>query len=878
MPLHPGSKVGAYEVVSLIGAGGMGEVYRAHDARLNRDVALKVLPEAFAVDASRVSRVEREAQLLASLNHSGIAAIYGVEHSNGAPVLVLELVEGVTLAEQLTAGPLAIDDALRIAHQIAIALEAAHEKGIIHRDLKPANIKVTTRGQVKVLDFGLAKMLAPETEPTPLANSPTMSLHATKAGEILGTAAYMSPEQARGRPLDRRSDVWSFGCVLYEMLVGAAPFNGATVSDLIASILKSEPDWKALPAETPGPIERLLRRCLVKDQAMRLRDIGDAQLEVAEALAAPEVERAGPLAPRPTIVRRLAWLAAALALALLTFVLTRAYVVPQPEPRPVVHSTIQWPASVAGGNPSARWGISPDGTALAFVAQSGPQPPMVWLRALDATTARPVPGTERAQTMFWSSDSRFIAFFADKQLKRIAVGGGSPFTICSCVSDTGGTWSANGVILIPHGNVIQRVADAGGTPTPVTVLDQANGETGHVHPVFLPDGRHFIFLAMRGIEPRGTFIGTLDSSERTPLVEGAANTRFARGFLVFVKGTALMAQPFDPATRVLSGDARPVVEQITLLPNGTAVFSVAQNEDVLIHGDPLASRRRHFEWRDRAGKPIRTIGDDDDYWDAQLSNDGRYLSVSAATTGSDREIYIIDAERGNRAALTDDPGTASGQVWSHDGSRIVYQSTRNGRYDLYEKTVATGQERAIFTEGAQKFVHDWSADDRYLVYTTSDAGQFDLWVLPLTGDLKPQPFQPSRASEHFPQFSPDVKWIAFHSTENDVTEVYVAPFPGPGRRIPVSRNGGTQPRWQRDGKALFYISAANRLMSVAINTAGGTLTAREPEPLFEIPAGSRWRYDVSPDGQRFLVVLPEAERVGYALLPMIMNWTELLRR
>jgi WD40 repeat protein len=503
---------------------------------------------------------------------------------------------------------------------------------------------------------------------------------------------------------------------------------------------------------------------------------------------------------------------------------------------------------------------------------------MVWLRALDASTARPVPGTERAQGLFWSSDSRFIAFLADKQLKRIAVGGGSPFTICSCVSEAGGTWNANGVILIPHGNVIQRVADAGGTPTPVTVLDQANGETAHYHPVFLPDGRHFIFLAMRGIEPHGTFIGTLDSSERTPLVEGAANTGFARGFLVFVKGTALMAQPFDPSTRVLSGDARPVVEQIGLVPNGTAVFSVAQGVDVLVHGGPGASQRRRFEWRDRAGKPLRTIGDDDEYWDPHLSDDGRYLSVSAATTGSDREIYIIDAERGNRTALTDDPGTASAQVWSHDGSRIVYQSTRNGRYDLYEKIVATGQERAIFTGGGGKYVHDWSDDDRYLVYSASDAGQFDLWVLPLTGDLKPQPFQPSRAREHFAQFSPDVQWIAFESTENDVTDVYVAPFPGPGRRIPVSRNGGTRPRWRRDGKELFYISASDQLMTVGINAAGGKFTAREPEPLFEMPPGPRWRYDVSPDGQRFLVGQREGEDTASPMLQMIMNWTELLKR
>jgi serine/threonine protein kinase len=832
------------------------------------------------VDASRVARFEREARLLASLNHPGIAAIYGVEHSDETPVLVLELVEGVTLADRLAAGPLALDDVLRVAQQMAIALEAAHEKGVVHRDLKPANIMVTDRGQVKVLDFGLAKMLEPDGDSTPIANLPTMSLRATQAGEILGTAAYMSPEQARGRALDRRTDVWSFGCVLFEMLTGASPFSASTASDIIAAILKREPEWNGLPADTPRSIERLLKRCLVKDQALRLRDMGDAQLEIADALDGTPAERPGAVSSPASRLRGLAWPMAAVALSLLTFVLTRSYVASPDPSSPVIHSTIPWPGIPAGQIPTGRSAISPDGRAVAFIAtESAQESRLVWVRAFDPPTPRPLQGTQGADALFWSADSRFVAFFADRKLKRVDIAGGSPFTICECVGDRGsGTWSRDGVILFPHGSVIARVSDAGGVPTPVSVLDRDNGETHHNYPVFLPDGRHFVFLAMHGLQPRGTFIGSLDSTERVPLIEGAANTTFARGFVVFVQGTALLAQAFDPVKRVLVGDARPLVEQISLLPGGSASFSAAEN--VLIYWSATDLARGHFKWHDRTGKRLQTIGPADNYWDAQLSKDGRSLSVSAGATGSnEREIWIIDALRNTRAPFTDDPGSAFGQVWSGDGTRVAYMSTRNGRFGLYEKAVATGQERVLFTAGAQKFLHDWSNDDRYLIYSARAlAGNSDLWVLPLAGNANPIAFQHTRANETYAQFSPDAKWIAFQSDEGGASEVYVAPFPGPGRGERVSNNGGVQPRWNSNGRKLFYLSPARELMAVDVKTAAGTFDAREPKPLFVLsePWTGRWRYDVSPDGQRFLV--GRADREATPVVSLIMNWPELLRR
>jgi eukaryotic-like serine/threonine-protein kinase len=858
----------------------MGRVYRARDSRLNRDVALKVLPETFAVDASRVARFEREAQLLASLNHPGIAAIYGVEHSDKTPVLVLELVEGVTLADRLAAGPLALDDVLRVAQQMAIALEAAHEKGVVHRDLKPANIMVTDRGQVKVLDFGLAKMLEPEGDSTPFANLPTMSLRATRAGEILGTAAYMSPEQARGRALDRRTDVWSFGCVLFEMLTGASPFSASTASDIIAAILKREPEWNGLPADTPRSIERLLKRCLVKDQALRLRDMGDAQLEIADALDGTPAERPGVVSSPASKLRVLAWPIAAVALSLLTFVLTRTYFASPGASSPVIHSTIPWPAIPAGGVPTGRSAISPDGRAVAFIGtESAPESRLVWVRAFDTPTPRPLQGTQGADTLFWSADSRFVGFFADRKLKRVAIAGGSPFTMCQC-SSYAGTWSKDGVILFRHGDVIARISDAGGMPAPVSVLDREKGETHHEHPVFLPDGRHFIFLAFRGLQVRGTFIGALDSNERVPLIEGAANTTYARGFVLFVKGTALMAQAFEPVKRVLVGDARPLVEQISILPDGTGSFSAAKNADMLIYSSDAGgvSRRRHFEWHDRTGKRLQTIGPADDYWDAHLSQDGRYLSVSVGATGSEREIWIIDALRNTRAPFTDDPGSAYGQAWSGDGTRVAYMSTRNGRYDLYEKVVATEHERVLITGGTQKFVHDWSNNDRYLIYTElGESASIDLWVLPLAGNSNPIAFQQTRANENFAQFSPDTKWIAFQSDESGAWEVYVAPFPGPGRRVRVSNKGGVQPRWRSDGRELFYRSPAGQLMAVDVKTAAGTFDASKPKSLFELSGQwtGRWRYDVSPDGQRFLVGREDTE--GVPAMSLIMNWPELLR-
>jgi eukaryotic-like serine/threonine-protein kinase len=903
--LTPGHRVGPYEIVAPLGAGAMGEVYRAHDTTLNRDVALKVLPELFAVDADRLARFTREAHVLASLNHPNIATIYGLEESNGTQALVLELVEGPTLADRIARGPLALDEALTIARQIADALEAAHEKGIIHRDLKPANIKIAGNGVVKVLDFGLAKVWdgAPQSD---LAGSP--SLNATGSGErsILGTPAYMSPEQARGKPLDKRTDIWSFGCVLYEMLTGGQALAGETVSDTIAAILEREPEWDALPATTPVNLRQLLKRCFVKDPRRRVRDIGDARIELDDAFArqaigAPVARRAGR--------ERVAWIASALVTVAAVFAIgsvpylrrapadTRAYrssILPSPSAsRP------------AGLLPSSRFALSPDGRRLAFVGTDAGGVTALWVQSLDGLAGQPLAGTEGALMPFWSPDSRFIGFVARGKVKKIDATGGPPLILADHTGggNAGATWNRDGVILLSApslGNPIRRVSASGGASSPVTTLNADAGERFHIFPFFLPDGRHFLYLAVGSktggpVSPNGIYVTALDSNERKLLVPGGSNAKYAEGYLLFLRGQTLIAQPFDAQRLELTGAAVPIADDVAIggvtgISGGYSVSEtgvLAYQTGSVDEGGP-ADTSTQLVWFDRSGKAIGALGDKAGYGDLELAPDGERATVSLLDrTRRARDIWLVDIARGLRTRFTFDPAEEWGSVWSPDGSRVVFSSNRKGRFDLYQKVSSgAGAEEELLVDSRDKFPIDWSPDGRFILFGDgATAATADLWVLPLFGDRKPFPFLQTPFGEVPGRFSPDSRWIAYASDDSGRNEVYVAPFPGrgetPGSRWQISTTGGTQPRWRKDGKEIFYLAPDKRLMAAAVNGQKSAFEVGAVRSLFDTRAPStinpRSAYDVSPDGQHFLVNTL-AEEAASAPITLVVNWPALLKK
>ena len=902
MALASGARLGPYEILTLVGAGGMGEVYRARDTTLGRDVALKILPTPFALDPDRLARFKREAQVLASLNHPHIAAIYGFEESNGVQALVLELVDGPTLADRVAHGPIPLDEALPIAKQIAEALEAAHEQGIIHRDLKPANIKLRPDGMVKVLDFGLAKALEPASGiQSDLTASPTITSPAmTGRGVILGTAAYMAPEQAKGRPADKRSDVWAFGCVLFEMLTGKGAFEGDDVSETIAFVLTREVDWSALPSITPASIRRLLRRCQEKDRRRRLADIADARLEIEEALA--PAERAGGQAvpaPPPRLWRRAGtlWLAAAVLLLSAVALGLVAYVRRGSEIAPAFRAVIPAPDGTVIGPPTVigqglSLALSPDGRLLVFAATSSDQRSRLWVRALDGDSAEPLKGTEDGVRPFWSPDSRSVAFFtlAEHRLKRVDIAGGRVLTICEDreLYGGGGTWNANDVILFSpavtggESSPIYRVAASGGTPTPVTTIDGKIGERRHIAPFFLPDGRHFLYTSMPTTGPLSVYMGSVDGPEKTLVLSDAANVQYALGRLLFVRGATLVAQPFDAGRRVLTGDGIPIVEGITIDPSArTGHFSVSTG--VLVY-QARAAQVSQPTWFDRTGKPSGILGEPADYNTVNLSPDGTRVAVSLRDASGNMDIWLVDVARGVRTRFTFDPADETQGVWSPDGTQIAFDSMRMGRSELQGKAAnGSGAEGVIDASPVAKFPTSWSPDGKFLLYN-STAGTprtgNDLWVVPLFGDRRPYPFLQTPFNEGRAQFAPDGRWVAYQSNESSRNEVYVAPFPGPGGKWQVSTVGGGSPRWRRDGKELFYVARDGGLMAAAVSSRGAVLDVGAVRALFNTRIRDQALgipYDVTSDGQRFLVNTL-VERPVPSSITLVVNWPGLMKR
>ena len=881
-----GTHLGPYEILAPIGAGGMGEVYKARDTRLDRIVAIKTSKEQFT------ERFDREARAVAALNHPNICHLYDV----GPNYLVMEYVEGPTLAERISTGPIPIAEALATARQIAEALEAAHEKGIVHRDLKPANIKLTPEGKVKVLDFGLAKAFESSTTssggPT---NSPTLTLASTRAGVILGTAAYMSPEQARGIPADKRADIWSFGVVLFEMLTGRDTFTGPTVSDTLAAVLRADLQWSSLPIDTPAAVRRLLQRCLVRDRNNRLHDIADARLELDEPPEPPSVSTPQPRGPSR-------WWRAAAAVPVLAFLLL-AIVHFREAPEVSVQSSLLPPEKSAFTPMSLTLGgtaLSPDGRTLAFLAsQEGRN--LIWVRRLDSIAARPLPGTENAYTPFWSPDGRFLGFFAEGKLKKIEVAGGPPQVLCQSNFGRGGTWNREGTIVFSGlDRGIYRVPATGGEPVKVTALDPASHESAHYWPTFLPDGRHFLYLARTDNREKDALcVGSVDarpaSAKRIEVMKTAADAFYVpaagsgiwpmqAGWLLFLRETTLFAQRVDPKALRLEGEAVPVVERVGYLGNiGYASFSVSQN-GVLAYGHESNLARR-LVWMSRDGKPAPIVAEQAFYVMPRLSPDGARLAtmIVDAQTGN-ADIWQIDLAHGITTRFTFDPASDVFPVWSPDGRQIVFSSTRAGPAKLYLKTASgTGNEEKIGSSGpAIQWAFDWSRDGRHILYseTTASAG-YDLWTLPAAGERKPVPFLQTPFNETQGQFSPDGRWVAYSSDESGRYEIYVRSFGGTPAKFQISQNGGMQPRWRGDGKELYYLSPDGKMMAVSVKETAEAVERGTPQVLFEDRSlsgatGAAFFYDVTRDGQRFLIV---ATAEGNSQpLTLVTNWQAGLKK
>ena len=889
--LMPRQRMGVYEIQAPIGAGGMGEVYRAHDTRLGREVAIKILPRAFVADPDRMARFEREARVLASLNHPNIATIHGVEENDGVKALVLEFVRGDTLAERIAStrrGGLPIADTLTIARQIVEALDAAHEQGIVHRDLKPANIKITADGLVKVLDFGLAK-LQPITVATDGSQAPTMTMSATREGLIVGTAAYMSPEQARGQAVDRRTDIWAFGCVLYEMLTGCPAFARGTVTDTLAAVIEREPDWMALPQSTPAPIARLLRRCLKKDRKHRLRDVGDARIEIDDA-------RAGSTSPGGDeargIPRKWPWTLLG-GLAGVALVLGVGWGVTWMRSAATQTSTVKLTMNAPLGTEfvdDSGVAISPDGRAVAFVARSS-SGTSLWVQSLNSLTAKVLPGTDDAVFPFWSPDSRSVGFFAAGKLKRIDIAGGGPTAICDVGGGRGATWNEEGLILFNSVNdgPLLQVPATGGMPEPLTMVDRSQGENSHRWPQFLPGGRRFLYSVRKDTrEESGMYVGTMDDPRaKVRLLTSSTNALYVpgrnseSGHLLWARDGVLMAQGFGPASGQLTGEPVTVAEDVAF-GNATGLVAVSASSNGTLLYRVAASRNYQLGWYARDGRSLGVIGQPSAFMGSRISPDGTRVAV---TTRGD--VWQMEFSRPILTRVTfDGAGIADpSPIWSPDGQRIGFTKSARGGGNptLFVKSSSgTGGEEHLLDSSDSLQALDWSPDGKFLLYAASSndpsSRAVGLWLLPLTGDRKPVPFVTTPFREGRGTFSPDGKWIAYTSDESGRNQVYVQSVSAGGPKWQISGNGGDWARWRRDGKELFYVAPNRDLLSVTVGGAPGSPAFGSPSRLFVLPmtltlgGGQQapYTYDVSPDGQRFLALSPATAETPP--IAVILNW------
>jgi eukaryotic-like serine/threonine-protein kinase len=847
--MSPQQSIAHYRIVSKLGEGGMGVVWRATDTKLNREVAIKVLPAAFAASADRLARFTREAQVLASLNHPNIAAIYGAEDR----ALVMELVPGPTLAERIAQRPLPIEEAIQIARQIAEALEFAHEHGIIHRDLKPANVKVTPEGRVKVLDFGLAKAISVDVADADPVQSPTVTM-GTAAGVILGTPAYMAPEQAIGKPVDKRADIWAFGVVFFEMLTGRSLYPRQSTVETLAAVTRDDPPWRDLPAEAPLAVVQLLRRCLDKDPLRRLRDIGEARFMLAgggfEAVSVAEAH---------SRQSRIGWIAAAGFAA--TAVVFAALLLwgggNQPGDLRAVRLQIPSPTS-QGFAPADMAAVSPDGTRIVF-SNAG----KLFVRALDSTNALELPESSNGRFPFWSADGRAIAFFAQTKLKQVNLVGGAVTTLAEVANNAlGGAWGRDGSILYNAGPQagLMRIQSPGGGPLPVTELDAAKSEGQHGWPCFLPDGRHFLFSVMvrdtsglRRVDR--VAVGSLDSKQTVALLPGVANAVYTEpGYVVFGRGGRLLARRFDAAKLKFTSDEMLLAD--SLLENPEGRFSVAGG--TLVYRTAVQPRQQ-LRFFDRRGNALSDVGPPGRFPQLMMSPDGT-LAAAAMLTGEFFDIWVFDTVRGTNSRLTFGDGDHLYPRWSPDGRDLLYTLNRKGKnWSAYRLPVGGGGKPELVAEVEGVDVGtSWWTSKYYVLGATGAEKRLDIWLKPVQAGEKMFPILSRGFDTREARVSPDEKWIAYAGPESGRAEIYVETFPPQRRRWQISTRGGEAPRWRSDGRELFYREAGHRVMAVDVSTSGGEFHAGIPKMLFEA-AGTNRHWDGTPDGQKFLLIVNEPE-------------------
>jgi len=898
MALHAGSRLGPYEIIAAAGAGGMGEVYRARDTRLDRTVAIKVLPSDVAANAEIRERFEREARAVAALNHPHICTLHDVGHQDGVDFLVMEFLEGETLAERLRKGAVPIPQALEYAIQIADALDKAHRAGIIHRDLKPGNIMLTKSG-AKLLDFGLAKAGVPGAgksgvvaggAPALASASARVSMMPTEAtpltveGAILGTLQYMAPEQLEGREADARTDIFAFGGVLYEMVTGHRAFQGRSQVSLMAAIIdKDPPPISEVQPLSPPLLEHLVRTCLAKNPDARWQHAGDLLIQL-KLIGEQGVSGEATLAPAPSKRQaRIAWVAAALFL-LTTVALAGLMIlrVDAPEPAKISFDVATPPA------PSPlHIALSPGGTHVVANASDGGLP-VLWLRALEHRDGQFLAHTENASFPFWSPDGRSIAFFGDGKLKAIDLLGSPPRILCDAVGGHGGTWSSQNVIVFAptQRGPLFRVSAAGGTPEQVTELDASQGETAHRHPFFLPDGDHFLYTAVSSKSGlSAVYVGSLSSQERKRLVESTLKAAFAppEHLLFMGDNSTLMAQRFDAGRVELVGDRFPVIaDDVAInLTNSAAGFTVSAN-GILTYRGGLGAGRRVMTLYDAAGRQSATVGAPAVYQSPAISPDSERVAVFRQD-GSAGDIWIFDLVRGTSSRFTFDAATDTAPIWSADGTRVVFSSNRDGAFDLYVKNAGGGgQEEVLFKSDHAKLADHWSHDGRFVVYRDEDPKTgWDVWVLPLDGDRKPRPLLQTPFREIQGRFSPDGRLLAYVSDETGRDEVYVQSFPQSGGKWQISTSGGVQPRWRRDGREMYFHALDNEVMAVEVSgTSEDAFKAGVPRRLFPAMLATRVtdrnNLDAALDGQRFLIIANEnqaTQAVGQlSTITIVVNW------
>ncbi len=926
MLLTQGTKLGAYEVLSPLGAGGMGEVYRARDTKLGRDVALKVLPAAMAHDPERMARFQREAQVLASLNHPNIAAIYGMEDSADLRALVMELVEGATLAERICPTPafssggaglkaaattgaqrgaLQPDECLQVAKQIADALEYAHERGVVHRDLKPANVKITSEGVVKILDFGLAKALAGERVAGDVSSSPTLSGQATQAGIILGTAGYMSPEQAKGKAVDRRADIWAFGCVLYEMLSGRKAFGGETTTDVLAAVVIKEPEWATLPPDTPPAIRNLLRRCLQKDAKQRLRDIGDARITIEEALAGgtdvPPVTVHGQDAratgsQRPPLQpwrHALPWAAVwALSMALIGGLVgswqARRSAAPPQVLRLVINDTSGLTTLPA---------ISPDGRVVAYARQpssGGPARGTLLVRALDQFSETLIPGTQEAGHAFFSPDGSWIGYASPQGLMKVPAGGGTPQLICAANSGAEAVWGPGDTIVF-YGGVkdgslwpgLMRVSAQGGTPEVLTTVDASGGEFRDAWPTTLPDGDTVLFTANT---KEGTRIEavSLRTRQRRIVRAGGAFARYdPAGYLLYWASPShnLLAAPFDAKRLEFTGAPVTVIEGVEITPTRSMFFDLSRNGTLIYVPDTTGSLEDKVVWVDRKGESTPVMDTVAEWVQPRLSPDGERLLLRKVQTNCD--LWVYDLRRRVLTRLTFENDNHD-PLWMPDGKHVVFDVPNGSvRGLMWQAGDGSGKAQALIP-GVQDFIpSSWSGDGRFLALTLFGQSASQIWVVAKDGPPEPRLFHQNSFNEAWPSFSPDGRYLAYSSDESGRSEIYISPFPGPGAVTQVSAEGGINPLWSRDGGELFYENGP-KMMVVKVATQP-RLSVGVAQELFQGDFGGHFgsgfrrsffgrEYDVAPDGKRFVMVQPVGQAASLPDIHVIVDFSEELKR